>query len=99
MVMRKSRFFPKSLYWSIRIFDRKKFYILAFNFTIKLYFFINLIQRYSGVMELVQVRMAGLVDVRPRRCLNLKEFHCTHRTFGRGEKEEDASVTLEDDIS
>ena len=49
----------------------------------------HLIEGDGGVVELVQVRVAGLVDVRPRRRLDLKENGIGFSaTFGREEREE-----------
>ena len=56
----------------------------------------HLIEGDGGVVELVQVRVAGLVDVRPRRRLDLQENVIGFsETVGREER----SVNLTDDIS
>ena len=51
----------------------------------------HLIEGDGGVVELVQVRVAGLVDVRPRRRLDLKENGIGFSaTFGREDREENS---------
>ena len=58
----------------------------------------HLIEGDGGVVELVQVRVAGLVDVRPRRRLDLQENGIGFSETV-GESREVGVVNLTDDIS